>query len=222
MNLSESYVLARAVVRTLLDSEQTQEIHRVEEISGRAHYRAFLQRIRGHEGAELLLRDRPELCSDQVDFAALRALPPDTLGYRYAHFLAEHGLDADFQAMETRYIRDPDMAYFMRRFRQTHDVWHALLGLGPAGHEEVIIHAFSWGQLRLPVSALIVIFGSLKHIVLERRWNALRHGLMEAYRSGRDAEPLLTVRWEDLWEQPIAEVHARYNIKPCTPRWVHG
>ena len=112
-------------------------------------------------------------------------------------------------------VDDPEIAYLMRRFRQTHDVWHALVDLGTAGHEEVILHAFSWGQLRLPVSAMVVIFGGLKHIVLEARWEALRHTLGEAYRHGRDALPLLPVYWERLWEEPLEAVRARYRVVPC-------
>ena len=127
---------------------------------------------------------------------------------------------ADYQAARTRHVDDEDMAYLMRRFRQTHDVWHALLGLGIAGHEEVVIHAFSWGQLRLPVSALVVLFGTVKHIVLERRWGALRHSLREAYELGRDAQPLLPVVWEDQWSRPLAEVRARYRLRPLERRWL--
>jgi ubiquinone biosynthesis protein Coq4 len=101
-------------------------------------------------------------------------------------------------------------------------VWHTLLELGTQGHEEVIIHAFSWGQLRLPVSAMVVFFGAFKHIVLERRWQALRHGLLEAYRIGRDAAPLLSVYWERIWAEPIDQVRERYHVRPCTPALVQG
>lgn len=222
MNLTDSFLIARAIARTLRDSNQTQEIHRVEEISGRRRYRQFLRRTAGREDIAALLRDQPELSEKTVDYAALRALPQNTLGYLYARHLNVHGLSADSQATRTRYIDEPDIAYLMKRFRQTHDVWHALLDLGVQGHEEVIIHAFSWGQLRLPVSALVVLFGSLKHIVIERRWRALRRGLWEAYESGRDADLLLPVHWEQMWEHPIADVRSRYNVRPCTSAWIHG
>ncbi|MEP6866355.1 MAG: Coq4 family protein, partial [Deltaproteobacteria bacterium] len=119
-----------------------------------------------------------------------------------------------------RYIDDPDMAYLMRRFRQTHDVWHALLGLGVAGHEEVIIHWFAFGQLRLPVSAMVMVLGGLKHLVLERRWGALRHSAMEAYRAGRDAAPLLPVIWEDRWTDDLDAVRGDVRIRPLEQRWL--
>src|SRR5205085_4671232 len=130
-----------------------------------------------------------------------------------------NGITADYQAAATRHVDDPDMAYLMRRFRQTHDVWHALLGIGITGHEEVLIHWFSFGQLRLPVSAMIMVLGSLKHLVLEKRWQALRHSALEAYHAGRDATQLLGVYWEDLWDEPLAEVRAAYNIRPLDHRF---
>lgn len=222
MNVTEPYLVARAVVRVLADSERTDEIHLVEEITGRRNYRSFLARCAESEEMRELLRERPELTDEQVDYDALRALDADTLGGRYVRHLDHNGLTAESQAAQTRYVDDPVIAYLMRRFRQTHDVWHALLDLGVQGHEEVIIHAFSWGQLRLPVSAMVVFFGTMKHIVLEARWRALRRALWEAYASGRDAAPLLPVIWEQMWDQPIDAVRARYNIKPCTAAFVHN
>jgi ubiquinone biosynthesis protein COQ4 len=221
-SLRDAYLVGRAVVRVLGDSNQTQEIHRVEEITGRPKYRRLLAEVMDSPEGRELLRDRPELRSDMVDYPALGRLPPDTLGARYVHHLESNGITADYQAAPTRHVQDPDMAYLMRRFRQTHDVGHALLELGTQGHEEVIIHAFSWGQLRLPVSAMVLFFGTLKHIVLERRWVALRRALDEANRIGRDAAPLLPVYWEKMWSTPIADVRERYGLRTCTRAFVDG
>jgi ubiquinone biosynthesis protein COQ4 len=213
MKIGETFLVLRAIARVLADSERTEEIHRVEELTGRERFRRFLAEIGDDAELSRLLADRPELCSAQVDFDALRALPPDSLGFRYVDHLDQNGLTADSQAAPTTHVDDPIIAYLMRRFRQTHDVWHALLDLGTTGHEEVIIHAFSWGQLKLPVSALVITFGTLKHIVLEARWDALRTGLHDAYRCGRDAAPLLPVYWEKMWEEPIEAVRGRYGVR---------
>jgi ubiquinone biosynthesis protein COQ4 len=83
-----------------------------------------------------------------------------------------------------------------------------------------VIHWFSWGQLRLPVSALIMVFGSMKHIVLERRWGALRHSLREAYELGRDAPPLLGVYWEEQWRDSLDAVRARYGLRVLERRFL--
>jgi ubiquinone biosynthesis protein COQ4 len=219
--VKDSIRVAQAVVRVMGDSTQTHEIHRVEEITGRPRYRRLLEQFAASDDGRHLLEVRPELSSEHVDFDALRALPETTVGGAYVRHLDLNHLSADYQAAATRHVDDPDMAYLMRRFRQTHDVWHAMLGLGVTGHEEVIIHWFSYGQLRLPVSAMIMVLGSLKHLVLERRWGALRHSAMEAYRAGRDAAPLLAVVWEDRWAEDLDDVRADYGIRPLEQRWLH-
>ena len=211
--VQDAYRVGLAVVRVLGDSTKTPEIHRVEEITGRPRYRTLLRQMVDTPEGQRLLAERPELSSDHIDYDELRRLPATTLGGAYARHLDDNGLSADYQAAATHHVDDPDMAYLMRRFRQTHDVWHALLGIGVTGHEEVLIHWFSYGQLRLPVSVLIMLFGTMKHIVLEQRWAALRHSTLEAYHAGRDAAPLMPVYWEDLWEVPLDEVRARYGVR---------
>jgi ubiquinone biosynthesis protein COQ4 len=218
--LKDGYRVGQAVVRVLADSTKTHEIHRVEEITGRPRFRQLLAEMDTTGEGRRLMRERPELSSERVDFDRLRALPATTFGGAYARHLDNNGITADYQAAATRHVDDPDVAYLMRRFRQTHDVWHALLGLGIAGHEEVIVHAFSYGQLRLPVSAMIMFFGTLKHIVLERRWGALRHSMFAAYRAGRQAAPLMPVYWEDLWEAPLETVRAAFHVQPLDRRWL--
>lgn len=210
----DAYRVGVAVVRVLGDSTKTHEIHRVEEITGRPRFRSLLAEMTTTPEGRRLLRERPELSSERVDFAHLRALPATTLGGAYVRHLDDNGITADYQAAATRHVDDPDIAFLMRRFRQTHDVWHALLGIGITGHEEVLIHWFSYGQLRLPVSALIMVFGTLKHLVLEKRWTALRHSALEAYRDGRDAAPLMPVYWEEMWERPLDEVRRELRIQP--------
>jgi ubiquinone biosynthesis protein COQ4 len=218
--LKDGFRVGQAIVRVLGDSTKTHEIHRVEEITGRPRYRALLAEMQGTPEGRRLLDERPELSSERIDYDALRSLPLSTLGGAYARHLDDHGLSADYQAAATRHVDDPDIAYLMRRYRQTHDVWHVLLGLEIAGHEEVLIHAFSFGQLRLPVSAMIMVLGGMKHIVLERRWGALRHSMLESYRAGREADPLMPVCWEDLWDEPLDDVRDRYRVRPIERRWL--
>lgn len=218
--LKDGYRIGQAIVRVLGDSTKTHEIHRVEEITGRPAFRRIQAELEATPEGRRLLAEQPELSTKLVDYDHLRELPATTFGGAYVRHLDTNGITADYQAAATRHVDDPTMAYLMRRFRQTHDVWHALLGLGILGHEEVIIHWFSYGQLRLPVSAMVMLLGTMKHIVLEQRWGAMRHSMMEAYRAGRDAEPLMPVYWEDHWERPLEEIRARYNVRPLERRWL--
>lgn len=217
MKVADAYKLVRGIVRVLRDSSRTDEILRVADMTGRRRYAALLAELGHRDDMVRLLRDRPEITNDTVDFAALRALPANTLGGAYARHLHEHGLDVEALNASPVFIEDPQAAYLIRRVRQNHDIWHPLLGLGTRGHEEVLVHAFTWGQLKLPASAMILFFGAIKHMVLERRWASLRYGMLDAYRIGRDADALLCVVWEQHWGEPIDAVRRRYRVRVVEP-----
>lgn len=214
MTLADLWLTLNATQIVLRDSNRTEQIHVVEETTGRGAFQRVLERLHSTDEGRELLRLRPELSERAIDYDALRRLPRHTLGSAYVHHLDDHGLSAELQASQTHHVSDPDIAYLMRRFRQTHDVWHPLTTLGVQPHEEVIIHAFSYGQLRLPVSAMVISLGGIKHGLLERRWKMLYKTLPAAYRSGAAAADLISVHWEKMWGDPIAEVRARYRIEP--------
>lgn len=220
MGAREWGMLLGAMARLLRDSDRLDDIHIVAEITGRRRLRALLDELEAADAA--ILRERPEIDERSVDFEALRRLPADSLGGAYVRHLDAHGLSIYRGPPSDRILADPDLRYLVHRYRQIHDIWHVLLGLGVAGHEEVLLHAFVFGLLGLPNSALIVLFGGIKHMVLERRWPALRHGLLEAYRNGRAAGPLLSVDWERRWAHRLDAVRAELGVRACTPAFVQA
>lgn len=215
-------MLGRSMVRALLDSKRTDELLVVEELVCRNRFIALKDELapqlaRDPE-ARALMADKPCIATRALDYDALRRLPADTLGAHYTRFLDGCGLDPDILAEPAGTASgagysDPDAAFLHERYRQTHDIWHALTGLGMEGHEEVILHAFTWGQLRLPYSALIVTLGALKHVVLERRWRVLMQTLPDAYAAGFSAKPLILVYWERRFAEPIEKLRAELGIR---------
>jgi ubiquinone biosynthesis protein COQ4 len=206
---------ARVFVRTMLDSNRTDDLLTAEELTSVGRMPAVVSLLAASEEGREILRERPRLCSATVDFAALRDLPEGTLGREYAEHLERCGLDPDALTTPVTRSADPLANYLLERVRQTHDIWHTVLGLGVQGHEEVLVHAFQWPQLRMPYSALVVVFGALKHMALEGRLATLRHALGEAVAAGRAAAPLAAIRWERRWQQPLAQVRAELRIRPA-------
>jgi ubiquinone biosynthesis protein Coq4 len=222
MNHQDLYITLKAIYILLGDSDRIDQIHLIEEATGRGRFARVIEaQFRTGEGAALL-RDRAQICGSTVDFDALKAMPAGTLGRAFGDHLTRHGLDVDKLAIPIELPMSPETAFVMRRMRQTHDLWHALLDVGIAPYEEVIVQAFSYGQLFLPVSGLIVLFGAVKHLVLEARWKALRYALLEAYEMGVRAAPLLPVRWEELWGEPVDRIRARFRVAKCNPAHLHA
>ncbi len=201
-----------AIARVLRDSNRIDDIHLVADITGRDRFDALLVRVRARAEGAALLAERPTLGPADIDLSRLRQLPADTLGGAFARHLDRHDLELYEGPPSPTWLTDPDARYLVHRYRQMHDIWHVLLGLGTEGHEEVLVHAFTYGHLRLPNSALIVLLGSLKHLVLERRWTTLRRDLWRAYRRGRQAVDLLQVRWEARWADPLDQVRRDVRV----------
>jgi ubiquinone biosynthesis protein COQ4 len=208
---SELEVIVRSIARVLADSTKTIDIVVAEEITAKAQVRYLRDEVlcKTDEG-RALLHERPELGA--IDLDALRRLPDGTFGREFARFLDAHGLDYNVDLEAPRYIEDEDAHYVLRRYRKTHDIFHVLLGLGVEGHEEVLVHAFTLAQMGMPSSVAIVVLGAMKHMVLEGRLDCLRKRLRAAFDAGRRAAPLLAVRFESHFHEPLDEVRRRYAI----------
>ena len=213
LSAPELRIIGRCTARVLADSNRTLDIITAEEIAAQTQLRALIDGglFEVDDEARALFADRPVLAHTDLD--VLRALPPETLGGAFTRFLDRHRLDYRLTEQPTPHTRDADAAWLLHRLRQSHDLWHVLFGVGTRGHEEVLIHAFSLGQTGVPTSAMIVLLGGVKHMVLERRWGALA-AVRRAYHSGRHARPLLGVYWERRWHDTLTDVRVRFGITP--------
>ena len=212
MTPAELRTITHSTLRVLADSRRLEDIIIVGNIVARPRMEQLALELRRTREGAALLDERPEMTTKHVDLERLRRLAPETLGRTFVDHLDRHGLDIDALSSPPPDPSDPDHVYLLRRVRGSHDLWHALLGMGIAGHEEVLVHAFTYGQLRVAHSLMILVFGGLKHLVLERRWRLLTRDLYRYLDAGRRAAPLLTVRWEDHWDVPLARIREAYRL----------
>lgn len=212
MNGRDVFVVARNTVRVLLDSTRLDDILEVGEITGRASMERALAEVCDIEEGRRLLRERPELNRLHVDFDALAELPEGTVGRCLSDHLNRFGLDLDALNVPPPTPEDTDLRYLLRRYRGNHDIWHAILGLGTEGFEEVLVHAFTYGQLRFPLSTMVVFFGTLKHIILEGRWDVLKDDIRRYYELGQQSSPLLAVYWEERWDMPLMALREHVGL----------
>ncbi len=212
MNARDLITVVGCAARVLRDSERTEDIIVAEELIAQSRLRQMARdNIFSHtEEGRAMYRDRPMLVDTNLD--ELRELDAETLGGAFVRFLDRNKLDYEITRIPTPYTDGEDEQYLLSRLRQSHDLWHTLIGVGTRGHEEVLVHAFSLGQTQLASSALIVFLGGIKHMVLERRWKVLHPGIKRAFVSGKRSAPLLPVYWERYWAEPLASVRERYNI----------
>ncbi|WP_278984174.1 Coq4 family protein [Sphingobium yanoikuyae] len=142
-----------------------------------------------------------------------------SLGAAYARFLSETGYSAQGLAAVSK-TDDPSRdaehpyAWFARRTRDIHDIWHILTGYrsdDPLG--EACLTAFSFAQTGGPGWAMIAVGGALQAWRSPAGFGGVR-AVWEGYRRGRRAAWLQGEDYEQLLEEPLVSIRQRLNISP--------
>ncbi|HMP63351.1 MAG TPA: Coq4 family protein [Phenylobacterium sp.] len=104
-------------------------------------------------------------------------------------------------------------AWFGRRTRDVHDIWHVLTGYHRDGLGEACLVAFSYAQTRGLGWALIALGAA-------NRSRGARHpyrkAIWQGYQRGRQAAWLLAEDYETLMAEPLEQARRRLRLTPPT------
>lgn len=148
--------------------------------------------------------------------AELRRLPDGTLGREYVRLIDDYGFNPGYY-QELRVTND--VTYALARVRETHDIWHVVLGFYPTPIGEIGLKAFELAQLRRPIAAVIVAGGLMRYVLkTPAQFGDVLGAIVAGYEMGRRARPLLAERWEEAWGEPVAQIRRRLNIAKLSPQ----
>lgn len=156
------------------------------------------------EGQQLL-RDRPML---DIDLEAYSTLPEGTLG----RFLADWFKTWKVAPFLPRRTPEGEVEYFVDRLFFTHDVWHALTGLGTDLRNELRFLGVLLSQYSSGSAVLALTFG-VWQVPAQYGWKAFFSVPFEVwrfYRWGQRCKDLCFVRWEEWLERPVEEVRQAF------------
>ncbi|KAK3695921.1 Ubiquinone biosynthesis protein [Vermiconidia calcicola] len=169
-------------------------------------HRAMLNNPTGRR----ILRDRPRITSKSMKLEELRHMPENSVGRAYAAWLDREGVTPDTRDA-VRYIDDPEEAYVMQRYRETHDFTHAITGLPVIIEGELAVKAFEFANTLLPMTALsLVAIVRLKKVERQRFFEVY---MPWALRNGLKAEEVINVYWEEELETDVEVLRARLGIE---------
>ncbi|OAD59556.1 hypothetical protein WN48_08664 [Eufriesea mexicana] len=171
----------------------------------------YRQMLSTSEGCRILA-EKPRISSSTIDFSALKRLPAGTLGRTYYEFLDVNNVSPDSRTA-VRFIEDTELAYVMQRYRETHDIYHALFMMPTTMLGEVSVKWIEALQLHLPMCLSGAIFGAYRLRPRQRKLY-LEHHLPWAINTGLRAKFLLGIYFEERWEQPLVDFHRDINIVP--------
>jgi ubiquinone biosynthesis protein COQ4 len=200
----------KAFRRLMRDKEDTAQVFEIMmALNGKSTQRGYRRLMSTISGGRLAY-ERMEMAAMLSDRASIAAFAPHTVGGAYRRFVHDEGLSAEGLIEESRKPRGAaatdiphPVAWFGRRIRDTHDLWHVLTGYGRDGLGELCLVAFSYAQTRSLGWAFIAVGGVLQAYSLgygpqtaRAVWQAYRHGQKAAWLPGQDFAALLSERLE--------------------------
>jgi ubiquinone biosynthesis protein COQ4 len=211
----------RAVRRLIADKEDTTQVFEImRALSGDAIPKGYRRLMSTPQGGAIAY-ERDEFAERLSDPAWLARFGPGTVGAAYRDFIAPRGLSAEGLAEESRKVPEADvdaahpLAWYARRMRDVHDVWHVLTGYGTDALGEVCVVAFSYAQTRSLGFAVIALAGA-RHLQKAGLGQPYGKAVREAWRNGRAAAWLPAVDYPALFALPLDEARRTLAIAPNT------
>ncbi|MBN8552850.1 MAG: ubiquinone biosynthesis protein [Caulobacterales bacterium] len=208
----------KAFRRLVADKEDTTQVFEImESLTGRSIPWGLRRLLRTPGGARLAYQ-RAELNDKLNDAAWLASFAPGTVGAAYRAFMQSENLSAEGLAAQSRQvwaeIEAPNLyAWYGRRIRDVHDVWHVLTGYGRDALGEACVVSFSHAQTR-SLGFLFIGFGAANQIRRGAKSVPARRAVVEAWRNGRHAKWLPAQDYEALFAEPLEAARKRLGIRP--------
>ena len=206
-----------ALRRLLANGNDTVQVFRImRALNANTGARNYHRLLEAPDGGRIAYH-RTELMELFSDPAYIASFAPGTVGAAYRDFLARTGYSAAGLAEVATsdnipHEREHPYAWFLRRDRDIHDIWHVLTGYQadePLG--EAALVAFSYAQTKGLGWAAIALGASLKAKQITGRWDFAR-AVIEGYRRGKRAAWLSGQDYEQLMHEPIDRARARLRL----------
>jgi ubiquinone biosynthesis protein COQ4 len=214
----EWWTALKALRRLLSDKEDTGQVFEIMRAlngdSGPRNYARLLSTPRGGRIAFEHVELEPLL----MDGALLETFAPGTVGAAYRGFIRSENFSAQGLADVSRNHGRTDVphpyAWFGRRIRDSHDIWHILSGYHADGLGEACLVAFSFAQTGSLGWALIALGAGLRSrgpggkLARKAIWQGYKRGKAAAWLPGEDYVALLS--------EPLEAARQRLGITPAS------
>jgi ubiquinone biosynthesis protein COQ4 len=209
----------RSLRRLLNDKEDTGQVFEImRALNGASTAKGYQRLLTTPQGGRIAY-ERQEFARLLMDDAWLDSLPEGSVGAAYRAFIRAEQLSAEGLAEISRQgaatIDEPHPhAWFGRRTRDVHDIWHILTGYHRDGLGEACLVAFSYAQTRGLGWALIGAGAA---------WRARRgrdhpyvRAIWQGYQRGKACAWLLGQDYERLMAEPLEAARRRLGLTPPT------
>lgn len=211
----------RALMRLFQNKEDTSQVFEImRALSGNSVPKSYQRLINTPKGGAIAF-SRQEIAEVLSDRAYLERLPAGSVGRAYLDFVTRENISAEGLIAESKKNADDGIdahhpyAWYGRRMRDVHDLWHILTGYGRDAIGETCIVAFSYPQTTSLGFGFIAVGGALKlRSVLPGQ--PIIKAVWQAYKIGRKAKWLPAEDYLKLLAEPLEAARKRLNIDTPT------
>ncbi|HVJ00527.1 MAG TPA: Coq4 family protein [Sphingomonas sp.] len=205
-----------AIRKLLANGDDTTQVFRIMKALNAGNSEKNYARLLATEEGGRTAYERVELAQRFIDKAWIGQFASGTVGAAYRDFLETTGYSADGLAEVSKVIREDELphpyAWFGRRTRDVHDIWHVLTGYkADESLGEACLVAFSYAQVGGLGWAWIAGAASLKSLKVTGN-RLFSRAVWEGYRHGRKAAWLIGEDYEALMAEPIDAARRRLGI----------
>src|SRR5581483_238898 len=209
----------RALQRLFKNKEDTAEVFEIMfALNGRAYAEDYARLLETADGGRIAY-ERVEFADRLGDAAWVASFPPRSVGAAYRDFQATEHLSVQGLIDEShKGVPEQELdqrhpyAWWFRRIRDLHDVWHVLTGYGRDALGEMCLASFAYQEVRGAGWALIVGGGFLRcHGPAAAK---ARLAMLEARARARRAAWLPGEDYERLMFEPLEAARARLRLTP--------
>jgi len=186
----------------------------------------YLEKLQATPGAKEFLAER--YFAAPLTLEELGAMPEGSVGRRYHAFLTDNQLEKnlatnykmlhDALAAAGQLDRMPEaLKYAIIRGFQIHDLLHVITGYTASGLDELALQAFCLAQLQFPYFGMWMATTTSRMTFLQPEAIVpVMDAISSGWQFGREVENLQFAKWEELLEEPVDEVRARYRVSART------
>ena len=212
---------ARALRELFANPDDTQQVFEIiDAMQGPALVR-MRKRLQRSEQGRRLLAEQPNLIPLLSDREGLRALPEGSLGREYLAFVEAEGISPEGLVNASDISRQRNEAAELRWIRNwlrdSHDIWHAVLGYKGDLIGEAAILAFSHSQTRNIGVGMIATMAWFKIGRVTDRNLGARDVIINGRLRSKKSAWFLEVPWHEWLARPIDEVRRDLGVDRLTP-----
>jgi ubiquinone biosynthesis protein COQ4 len=213
MNFLEKIQFAKSFFSIVDDPQKTEHIFKIGSIGMRYPNSPSVQNMVNHvfSDPEFQRQYEEKYLLDRINMEELGRLPDGTLGKEFYIHMTKNNLNVDFFPKED--ITVP-VKYIVMRLRQVHDIWHVLAGYDTSLPGELALQAFYIAQAKSGVSSVLLAGGFLHSSKFGTDSHRYMDIIIGGYNQGKNAKPLLRLKYETLWDRQLDDLRRELNICP--------